>query len=89
MKKLVMLMLLVISLVLMGYGFYQMYLDTYVRPVLGYVGYNQYPDPIISSVTIVISGVLLLSGLYLYTNYDKELTAWKEERCPHCGKKIH
>jgi len=32
---------------------------------------------------------LLLSGLYLYTNYDKELTAWKEERCPHCGKKIH
>lgn len=88
MKKLVILMLLIISLVLMCYGFYQVYLDTYVRPFLEFVGFDQYPDPMIS-VTIAISGVLLLFGIYLYTNYEKELMALKEERCPHCGEKIH
>lgn len=86
MKSVVIVILFVISLICMSYGYSQMYLDTYIRPNLGVTTLG--PNPLISA-TIAVSGTLLLFGLYIYTDHQKQLTAWKEERCPHCGEKIH
>ena len=90
MKSVVRVILFVISLICMGYGFYQMYLDNFVRPyiVLGYVGEYPYPDPTVSA-TIAFAGALLLCGLYTYQYNLNFWDEWKEETCPHCGKKVH
>jgi predicted MFS family arabinose efflux permease len=85
-KSLVMLILLIISLICMGYGYFQMYLDTYIRPFLGVTTIG--PNPLISAL-IAVSGTMLLFGLYIYTDYQKRLISWEEERCPYCGKKVH
>ena len=79
-----------ISICCMIYGFYQLYQDAFVRPyiVFGYVGEWPFPDHMVS-FTFAWGGTLALMAILIYGFWERVNMAWKEEKCPHCGKKIH
>ena len=83
---------LVISLIFLAYGSFHMYRITY-GPVPGVITASTVfcPDPI-SAMIALLTGWVILGGVFACHCHTQDLAvkkAWNEEKCPHCGKKIH